>query len=170
MAPVIETPRLLLREFVASDVEALAPIYGDPETSQWLGDGSPRDRAFTSREIERFRRLYAKCGFGPMAVILKESGVLIGSCGLQDLDGGEDVALSYVLGKPWRGKGYSSEAARAVLKFGFESLGLPRIVAVAQPVNAESVTVMKRLGMTFVSEQSYYGIRVVLYEIRRSTQ
>lgn len=169
MGQTLATTRLILREFVPDDAGALAAIYADPETSQWLGDGSPRDRAATEREIERLRGLYASHGFGLWAVVLKETGELIGQCGLQPLDDGSAVALSYALSRAHRGKGYSTEAARAVLAHAFGPLGLDRVVAVAQPVNDESVRVMEKIGMKRVGTEVHYGKTTAVYEIGRRT-
>lgn len=160
---VLETSRLWLREFTSGDVDALAAIYGDPATSMWLGDGAPRDREATKRELERFDKLYRERGYGPWAVILKESGALAGHCGLQDLEGSSTVSLTYALGAAWRGKGYATEAARAAVHYGLETLKLPKIVAVAQLANVESLAVMKKIGMRLEGEETHYGKSVMVY-------
>jgi RimJ/RimL family protein N-acetyltransferase len=165
----IETARLLLRRFEARDVDELARIYADPSTTQWLGDGSPRAREETSAEIERFRALYRERGYGPWAVCLRDSGVLIGHCGLQDLDGGPEAALTWALSREWRGRGYATEAAMAALRDAFDGLKLPRVSAVAQAANVESIRVMQKLGMKLAGEETHYGKRVLRYEVVRSS-
>ena len=164
---VLETPRLLLREWTPADLPHLPPIYGDPDLTRFVGDGSPRGPAEMSAEIERCRRLYRDRGFGLWAVVLKAGGAVIGHCGLQDLDGGKDVALAYALGRAWRGQGYAIEAALATIRHGFDVLGLTRIVAVTQRVNAASIKVMEKLRMSFSHEAEHYGKQVVVYVIER---
>lgn len=160
---IAETPRLRLREWKQEDLGRVAPIYGDPGLTQWIGDGSPRDQAAWAAEIDRCRRLYRERGFGLWAVEIRENGALIGHCGLQDLDGGTEIALGYALASEWRGQGYALEAARAVVDYGFATLGIDRIVAVTQPSNVSSIKVLERLGMTFVHEAEHYGKRVAVY-------
>lgn len=167
---VLETSRLWLREFTAGDLEALAAIYADPATSMWLGDGTPRDREATKRELERFQVLYRDRGFGPWAVILKETGELAGHCGLQELEDSPAVALTYAIGSKWRGKGLATESARAALQYGLEKLKIDRIVAVAQLANVQSIAVMKKIGMRLVGEETHYGKSVMVYAATRGAK
>ncbi|MEK7466024.1 MAG: GNAT family N-acetyltransferase [Planctomycetota bacterium] len=160
---VVETSRLWLREFTTKDLEALTAIYEDAATTRWLGDGATRDREGTKKELQRFAKLYRDRGYGPWAVVPKESGEVAGHCGLQDLEGGATVALSYALGAKWRGKGLATEAARAALTYGLETLKLPQIVAVAQMTNVESLAVLKKIGMRLKGEEMHYGKTVLVY-------
>jgi RimJ/RimL family protein N-acetyltransferase len=106
-------------------------------------------------------------GFGRWATIERESNKLIGWCGLSYLESTEDVEIGYGIAKSYWGKGLASEAAAAVIKWGFEDLGLNHIVAVAWPENAASRRVMDRLGMTYVKIASHYRTEVVYYAISR---
>jgi RimJ/RimL family protein N-acetyltransferase len=87
--------------------------------------------------------------------------------GLQILEDGPEVELGYKLGPEYRGRGYATEAGRAWLAYGFETLGLDRIVAVAWPENAASWRVMEKLGMTRVGPGHHYGHETLLYRITR---
>ncbi|MCC6740903.1 MAG: GNAT family N-acetyltransferase [Planctomycetia bacterium] len=167
---VLETSRLWLREFASGDLEALAEIYADPATSMWLGDGSPRDREATKRELERYSVLYRDRGFGPWAVILKGSGELAGHCGLQELEDAPTPALTYAIGAKFRGRGLATEAARAALHYGLEKLKLEKIVAVAQLANVGSIAVMKKIGMRLVGEETHYGKAVMVYAATRGAK
>ncbi|NUN50349.1 MAG: GNAT family N-acetyltransferase [Candidatus Brocadiae bacterium] len=160
------TPRLTFREFRLEDLDVLAAMYTDPETTQWLGDGTPRDRAATQREIERNLTLYASRGLGAW-VVEGAGGVFLGHCGLQPLDDGSDIGLSYAVVPAHRGRGYALEAAAAVLDHGFGPLGLRRIAAVVQPSNGASVGVLKRLGLRFEREGMHYGKRVLVFATTR---
>ncbi|KAF0245421.1 MAG: acetyltransferase ribosomal protein [Planctomycetota bacterium] len=165
---VVETSRLWLREFTSADLEALAAIYADAATTRWLGDGSTRDREGTKSELERYGKLYRERGFGPWAVVPKETGEVAGHCGLQDLEGTPTVALSFALAAKWRGKGLATEAARAALTYGLETLKLSRVVAVAQITNVESVGVLKKIGMRLEGEEFHYGKQVLVYVAHRA--
>lgn len=160
------TTRLTFREFRLEDLDVLAAMYTDPETTQWLGDGTPRDRAATQREIERNLTLYATRGLGAW-VVEGAGGIFLGHCGLQPLDDGSDIGLSYAVVPAHRGRGYALEAAAAVLDHGFGPLGLRRIAAVVQPSNGASVGVLKRLGMRFEREAMHYGKRVLVFASTR---
>ena len=101
-------------------------------------------------------------------MVPKESGEVAGHCGLQDLEGSATVALSYALGAKWRGKGLATEAARAALAYGLETLKLTKIVAVAQVTNVESVAVLKKIGMRLEGEEVHYGKQVLVYAAHRT--
>jgi ribosomal-protein-alanine N-acetyltransferase len=83
------------------------------------------------------------------------------------LEGGPEVEVGYRLARDARGRGYATEAARASLTYGFEQIGLERIVAVAAPANAASRRVMEKAGMTMEGPGRHYGQETVLYSITR---
>jgi ribosomal-protein-alanine N-acetyltransferase len=92
---ILETPRLIVREFCAEDVDALARVISDPETMSFYA--APFDRSGVEEWIERNRRRYSKDGHGLWAVIFKTSGELIGDCGLvvQDVEGVNEIEVAY---------------------------------------------------------------------------
>jgi RimJ/RimL family protein N-acetyltransferase len=149
------------------DAEQLHAVYADPTTARYVGGGYPLETIDgTIAVIERKRRHAAEHGFGPFSVVELASGRVIGDCGLQLLEGGPDVELGYKLGREFRGRGYATEASRASLDYGFEQLGLERIVAVAWPENAASIRVMEKAGMSFAGRGHHYGHETVVYEAR----
>ena len=81
----------------------------------------------------------------------------MGEAGLQYLEAGPDIELGYTLARAAWGRGYATEAARAVLRWGFAGLRLHRIVAVADPANAASLHVLEKLGMTRRGRRECYG-------------
>jgi ribosomal-protein-alanine N-acetyltransferase len=116
--------------------------------------------------LNKILRHWEQHGFGPWALIDKEGGQLIGWCGLRYLDD-TDVEIAYGIVKAYWGKGLASEAARATIKYGFEQLGLPRIVAVASPDNIRSLRVLEKLGMKYVKAARFYNADVLYYAISR---
>lgn len=147
--PELRTDRLLLRRWRESDLEPWAAMNADPEVREHLGELLTReqsDAAVTLMQAEFDER-----GFGWWALEARETGEFIGRVGLDEVD--EDMPFAGVdIG--WRlmrsawGHGYATEAALACLAFGFESLGLPEVVASTTVNNLRSQGVMRRIGMT----------------------
>jgi ribosomal-protein-alanine N-acetyltransferase len=163
----LETERLILRPFEPGDAEELHPVHAEPSTFEYTGTEPPTSIEETRARIERIRARLADPVSGPWAVVEKASGRLIGDAGLQVLEDGPEVELGYKLGREWRGRGFATEAGRAWLAYGFETLGLDRIVAVAWPENTASWRVMEKCGMTRVGPGHHYGHDTLLYRITR---
>jgi RimJ/RimL family protein N-acetyltransferase len=144
----------------------VVPVYTDPEVMRYMGD-----RPLTTEAVENGIRAtiarYERHGYGFWALVRRESGEILGHCGAQVWDGTTDVELGWLLGRRHWGKGYATEAATAVRDWAFANLGVPRLVAVADPGNARSLAVMERIGMTRVGPADYKGYDVVLYSVRR---
>lgn len=145
---VMETERLLIRKITRKDMDALLAIMGKPEVmSAWERGFTPKDvRKWINRQLTRYR----KEGFGYFAVILKESGKLIGQAGLMKstINGNEAVELGYILDNAYRHNGYGTEAARACLEYAFGELSLETVCCSIRPENKASIRVAERLGMT----------------------
>lgn len=151
MTPVIlTTERLILRPWKGADSEAFVALNADPRVCEFYpvkGYSRTESLAF----IARIREEMACYGFGLWAVEVKETGRFIGYTGLKHLRMTHPLAPNVEVG--WRltheawGKGYASEAAKEALRYGFEVLALPEIVAFTVPANRRSLAVMKRIGM-----------------------
>lgn len=169
MNRTLRTARLLLRPFAADDLEALTPIYGDEAVMaiRKLGVQTP---AQTKRQLTGIIDHWRRHGFGLWAVIDRESGVLLGECGLRYRDQAQDrngqVELSYGLAQSAWGRGLATEASRAALDYGFRVVGLAEIVAIAKAANLGSHRVMEKLGMHLAKTWSRDGIGRVEYLIR----
>ena len=144
----LETPRLLLRPWEDSDAEQLYSLARDPRVGPIAG-WPPHKDITDSRRILR-DILQAEESY---AVVLKETGAVIGSIGLRqnsDLASGDaERELGYWLGVPFWGKGYMPEAAKAVLRHAFEDLGLETVWCGYYEGNAQSKRVQEKLGFTF---------------------
>ncbi|HEU5480260.1 MAG TPA: GNAT family N-acetyltransferase [Candidatus Tumulicola sp.] len=149
--PIVETERLIVRAWEDGDEEALIAIFADPGTVRYLGKGYQHGlRADQTRAmVERMRERFARTGLGVWPVVLKETGAVIGECGLAPVADSDDVEIAYVLSPAARGKGYASEAAAAVLAYAFQTLKLARVVAFVHRGNAASIAVINRLGMRY---------------------
>lgn len=164
---MIETQRLILRSFTSDDLDELALIGSDPEVMRFIGDGKPQSREQTAARLNSIIEHRNRHGFGVFAVVDKASGALMGYCGLQFLDNTPEIEVGYRLAKRFWGMGFASEAATASLRYGFEELGLDRIVAVVQPENFASQRVLEKIGLTFVKDARYYNTDVRYYAITR---
>lgn len=155
----VETDRLVIRSVVKSDAAGLERLFSDPEVLRWLPPTTPWTRERAELAVERRAQAETERGFTGWIVERKADREFIGSCALQLVEGkGPEVELAYhYLPAEW-GKGYGSEAARAVLAYGLNDLGLERIIAICFPDNVGSWRVMEKAGMRFVGTASYYGL------------
>ena len=156
----VETDRLRLRSLEPDDAERLFEIYGDAETMRHVGrTGRPVvDLAAAQRAVETLRGNEAAHGFSLWALDEREGDPLVGVAGLALVEGdGPDVEAAYILRRDRWGRGYATEALRAVLEIGHEQLGLERIVALAYPENDASRRVMEKAGMRPDGTVEAYG-------------
>lgn len=102
------------------------------------------------------------------AVVHKDSGKMIGRCGLGFLDNTPEVELGYVLDKSYWHMGLATEASLATLKYGFLKVQLDQIVAIALPENIASRRVIEKVGMKYQKHAHYYGLNVVYYTLSQS--
>jgi len=145
---VLETGRLLLREFGQDDAPAIERVLGDAEVMRY-GSGT-MGPAEVAAWLRARREEYARWGFGLWAVVERSCGEVIGYCGLthyDDVCGRPEVEIGYRLARAWWGRGLASEAAAAVRDHAFSVLGLPRVIALVDPGNVASIRVATRLGM-----------------------
>jgi ribosomal-protein-alanine N-acetyltransferase len=148
--PLLRTERLLLRPWRDSDLEPFAALNSDPAVMEYFAKAL--DRAESDAFVERIRGHFDRHGFGFWAVEAPGVSDLVGLVGLAiptfETHFTPCVEIGWRLSREHWGKGYATEAARAALRYGFERLGLPEIVAFTVPSNARSRAVMDRLGMT----------------------
>lgn len=143
------TDRLLLREFVAADWRAVRAYQSDPRYLrfyEWEERSEADVRAFVAMFIG-YRRERPRQKF-QLAIVLPESGELIGNCGIRVRDpAAREADIGYELDPRYWGRGYATEAARAMLAHGFGPLGLHRITAECLAENSASAHVLEKIGM-----------------------
>lgn len=145
----IITKRLILREWMDSDVDPFTQINQDPKVLEFL------PAACTKKEVENWiheiKQHFAIHGFGLWAATLKNSGELIGFVGLNvpafDAHFTPCVEIGWRLGSAYWGQGYATEAAKAVLKLAFDEIGLNEVVSFTVPENIRSIKVMEKIDM-----------------------
>lgn len=160
--PEIETTRLRLRHFTLEDLGDLFRLYSDPEVMKYL---SLRTIEQTQASLQKHIKQWLEYNFGMWAVIDKQSGIMIGRCGLGFLENTPEVELGYVFDKDYWNKGLATEASIATLNYGFREVKLSKIVAIAKPKNIASIRVIQKVGMQFQKNAHYYGQDVVYYAI-----
>lgn len=149
---LIETDNLVLRPYSIDDLDALYRILSDPETMSFWPSPFTQERV---REwIERSLRCYDEVGYGRYPVLLRETGEMIGDCGILRVPiAGETVSdLGYIFHRDHWGKGYASEAATAVMNYAFDTLGLDTLYANMAYDHKASRRVAEKLGMTKIRE------------------
>jgi ribosomal-protein-alanine N-acetyltransferase len=164
---MLETPRLILREFRDDDIDALARVLSDSETMRYYP--APFDRAGVREWIARNRRRYADCGHGLWAMIVKSNQELVGDCGItpQEVDGGREVEIGYHVRRDLWGQGLATEAARSCRDWGFAQLPVERIISLIRPENLPSRRVAEKNGMTVWKEVVWRGLPHLVYAVRR---
>src|SRR6266542_2281021 len=116
--PTLSTQRLILRGFTAADLDALAPIYADPQVSRYIGDGTPADRAATWRALAGMLGHWQLRGYGMWALIEQATGRLIGRAGLYNPEGWPGLEAGWLLARDRWGCGFATEAGHAILVYG----------------------------------------------------
>ena len=150
LVKILETERLLLRQFTVEDADFILKLLNEASFIQNIGDRGVRtiDDACTYI-LNGPIASYEKNGFGLYRVELKETSEPIGICGLVKRDGLEDIDIGYALLPGFWSKGYAVEAARAVKEYAREVIGLKRLVAISDPANESSIRVLEKIGLKF---------------------
>ncbi|MEO8435476.1 MAG: GNAT family N-acetyltransferase [Pyrinomonadaceae bacterium] len=159
----IETERLRLSMPVSADLDALMPILGDPEVMKYLGieAGTTLSREETETMLGQMIEAWKRRGWGRWVVVQKNDDKVIGFCGYRLLDNTPE--LLYVFAKSAWGRGLATEAARATLRYGFEELQFPRIIAATRHAHTASISVMRKIGMKYEKDVNLFGVEGVSY-------
>jgi RimJ/RimL family protein N-acetyltransferase len=169
MKIILETDRLILREYTEDDAPAFLVLNSDPEVMRYV----PDERMKTvdeAREILKTHPLadYQKHGYGRWACLLRSSGEHIGFCGLKYLPEIGQVDLGFRFTPANWGQGYATEAARASVNYGFSRLNFDQIIGLAEADNHASICVLEKIGMQFTGLVSLFECEFRRYVIRRN--
>jgi len=163
----IVTERLAMRAYEADDLRQLHTVlYSDEAAMALLG--GPRDLAGTRAALERTISQQELGGFSFWPVIERESGLVCGEAGLFPLAlDGPDVALGYAFGSAYWGRGYATEAARAVVAEAFGPLGMDHLVAITREANFGSRRVLAKLGFREHGLRHVWGAEQLFFTLLR---
>lgn len=151
------TDRLRLRPYRPDDVAAMFAVFGDPDVMRHSTFGPDPTIDATRERIQKLIDHQNRFGYSLWVVEDRATGAILGDCGLKQLDEGPEIEVGYRFAKAHWGRGYATEAAAAALRHGFVTLGLPRIVAVADLPNTASHHVLEKIGLTPQGPAHYYG-------------
>ena len=155
----LETKRLIIRTFEQRDAEPWLAMVNDPEVGRFIPPSPPATLETFQGALERRQTLERERGHAMWAVVVKESGLFVGQCGLFLAEGkGPEVELGYHFNPASWNKGYATEATIAVLAYGFGQVGLDRVIAIVMPENAASCRVVEKAGMRFEEIATYYDM------------
>jgi RimJ/RimL family protein N-acetyltransferase len=157
---ILETPRLVMRQFTADDVDNLFNLDSDPEVMRYLSGGLPTPREKIRDQIIPFHLgVYDRVDrLGTWAAESAATGEFLGWFHFRPGRGSDDITnieLGYRLRRPAWNKGYATEGSRALISMGFTDLGVERVFALTLTVNAASRRVMEKCGLTLVRTFPY---------------
>lgn len=168
---ILETDRLILRKLTNDDKHDLSLILQNIDVMYAY------EHAFSDEEVDIWLnnqlRRYKDDGFGLWAVILKETGALIGQCGLtiQQIGNKNVVEVGYLFNKAYWHKGYATESAIACKNYAFNNLNINEVYSIIRENNTSSINVARRNGMTLKGKfvKHYYGIDMphLIYSVKK---
>jgi RimJ/RimL family protein N-acetyltransferase len=147
---LLETERLRLRQLSLDDAAFILELLNQPSYVRFIGDRGVR----TADDAERYiaqgpMESYRRFGFGLWMVEMKEGHLPVGLCGLIRREELDDIDIGFAFPPQFWGQGFATEAARAVMAYGRETLKLKRIVAIVSPDNERSIKLLEKLGLEF---------------------
>ena len=164
MAIILETERLILRTWLLNDLKDFFEIYGDAEVWRFINPkGVLKSEDAARSNLRRGIAYQQEHGMCHWATVEKTKGRVIGACGFNLYEGGPELELVYHFARAYWGHGYATEAARACLRYAFEELNAPQVVASINPKNVASQRVLEKLGFVYRgskrindSEENFY--------------
>ncbi len=170
---MIETERLLLRKPRAEDAPGLLEAFADPEAMRFIGDGSTTDLAGAEQAVDRWLERWDAWKIGMFVVERAADARVLGRVGFLRWDpetweiGGSEAELGWGLAREHWGRGYATEAARALRDWAFGERGLTRLISLIQPENLPSIRVAEKLGERHERDVEVRGLPTRLYSIER---
>lgn len=166
--PTLRAGPLVLRPFGEADAARFHELLCGEDVLRYFPRTEPppldRVRRLLASYLEHWRRR----GFGIWAVAHAEGGDLMGRCGLQEIPDTGEIEVDFLLGRDYWGRGHTTEAARASLRFGFETCAIEAIVGIVHPDNAASRRVLEKIGLGNARRTTYFGMDCFRYEITRN--
>ena len=159
---VLQTERLIVREFAMSDLDALFALYAGKGMTEFIEPLYPyeQEKEYQQAYIENVYRYF---GYGMWLVLEKKSGRLIGRAGIEPrAERGGELELGYAIGRSYQRKGYATEVCRAICGYCKEYLGMEELFCAIEPENEASLALSKKLGFVFEKECENSGKRMCI--------
>ena len=164
---MFETERLIIKKLEPEDLPWLIELRTPDAVNRYMGGPKMQNSEALTARLPFYLGCHEKFGFGFSTMTLKSNGEMIGTSGLQPLEDTGEIEVGYNLAEKYWRQGFGYECAIAWLKYGFETAGLERIVAVARPENKGSWRIMEKCGMSYEKTEEHYGFECVFYAISR---
>ena len=166
--PCIETARLRLRPCRRDDIEVLHRIWTDPGVRKYVWDDQIIARSQAAEIVEASLTQFRHQGDGLWLMLSGQADMAVGFCGFWPFHQPAQLELLYGLVPSHWNRGLATEAARALLRFGFEERGFPTISASTDAPNAASIRVLEKIGMRFHKRELSKGLDTAYYTIARN--
>ncbi len=168
---ILETPRLILRELLPSDAEAMFKMDNNPNVHKYLWNKPTQTLDETKSIIEYVRGQYTENGIGRFAIIEKSSGIFLGWAGIKFVTEPENGHVNffdfgYRLDEEFWGKGFASEASFAWLDYGFDVMNIELMNASAQSENGASNRILQKIGMNLLEQYVSNSVQWNWYELK----
>jgi RimJ/RimL family protein N-acetyltransferase len=165
--PILETPRLLLRDHGQADFGTYAAMVADPEVMHYLGEGKPMSRFEAWRQMAAVIGHWQLRSYGLWAVEERATGKYVGRIGCWYPEDWPRFEIGWTLCREHWGRGFATEAAAASMWYAFEHLGKPHVWSLIRPGNLNSIRVAERLGETLEDRVQVIGGESLIYGIAR---
>ena len=165
--PRIETERLVLRELREADLTAYATMCANPDVMKYIGHGRTLSRAESWQSMATHLGHWCLKGYGLWAIEEKATGMFVGRTGLFYPEGWPGQEVGWTLAKPYWGRGYATEAARAAIEWGFCHTPAKQLISLIVPENVASIRVSERLGQRFSQLVIVKGVKANLYVLNK---
>jgi ribosomal-protein-alanine N-acetyltransferase len=166
---ILQSERLLFREFSTEDAPLIYSLNIHPEVVKYVHELPVTDIASAEENLQRILSQYKEYGYGRWAVFTKDNNEFIGWCGLKYRPERNETDLGYRFIPAYWGKGFATEASKASIHYGFETLQLPQINAMAHIENLASLKVLEKVGMQFIGYETVDNCPVKTYLINNPT-
>ena len=169
---ILETERLILREMLPTDAEAMFKLDSNPNVVKYLGNKPFKSIDQSVNIINNVRKQYINNGIGRFSVVVKETNEMIGWAGIKFVTDIENdrtnfYDLGYRLHEEHWGKGYASEATKAWLDYFFQTMKHPVLVASVNIDNFESNKIVKKFGFQLINTFDYEDLHCNWYELKK---
>jgi ribosomal-protein-alanine N-acetyltransferase len=167
-ATVLRIDGFTMRPIQASDLDALAAIWADPEVTRFLPNrGVPISREGTQKALVSFLEHWKKRGYGIWAIIKNISLEMVGYCGLRYLDELGEVEVLYGLAKTYWGRGIATQATKASISYAFNVANLDRVIALLLPDNQASKRVVEKADLHYEKQVHIFNLDALYYSIEQ---
>jgi RimJ/RimL family protein N-acetyltransferase len=163
---VFETDRLVVRRWAEGDVAGIYDIYAHRAVARWIDRPVHASHADSERASRRFQERYERedPARSWWALVERQTGAIVGNGGVHPVLDGAETEVGYHIAPAQWGRGFATEYARGAIRYGLQTLGLPRVIAVTVPTNLASQRVMVKAGMRRIADVDFQGYWSVQFE------